>query len=207
MAGTDLLVDNFTISILSFTSLNHYGYRTDFCYSEDGRTGGAQAVTLGSKCLTTQPQREIVGRVQHEILHAVGSLHEMNRPDRDSHIKVDPKVYRKKGLSKQDFELWNIGAGQFSDKVVSRLTTNYDINSILHYRPQFGIKALNPYYNQVGFGDSYKMTATDKVALNIFLSCPTIKRKVYEEYKQEKITRNYIELMQLQINTNVGSEK
>ena len=77
----------------------------------------------------------------------MGSLHEMNRPDRDSRIKVDPKFYRKKGLSKQDFELWNIGAGQFNDKVVSRLTTNDDINSILHYRPQFGIEALNPYYN------------------------------------------------------------
>ena len=131
----------------------------------------------------------------------------MNRPDRDSHIKVDRKVYRKKGLSKQDFELWNIGAGQFSDKVVSRLTTNYDINSILHYRPQFGITALNPFYNEVGFGDSYKMTATDKLALNLFLSCPTIKKEVYEGYQEEEINRNYIELMNLKINPNVRSER
>ena len=79
--------------------------------------------------------------------------------------------------------------------------------SILHYRPNQGIRALNPYYNEVGFGDSYKMTATDKVALNIFLSCPTIKRKVYEEYEQEEINRNYIELMNLTINTNVRSER
>ena len=77
--------------------------------------------------------------------------------------------------------------------------------SILHYRPRYGITALNPYYNEVGFGDSYKMTATDKVALNIFLSCPTIKKKVYEEYQAEEINRSYIELMQLSINPNAWS--
>ena len=131
----------------------------------------------------------------------------MNRPDRDSHIKVDPKVYTKRGLSVRDFRLWNIGAGRFSEKELSLLSTNYDIQSILHYRPQFGIKALNPYYNEVGFGDNYKMTATDKVALNIFLSCPTIKKKIYEEYQEEEINRNYIELMQLTINPNNRSER
>ena len=131
----------------------------------------------------------------------------MNRPDRDSHISLDKKVYRKNGLTFKDFELWKIGAGQFSDNVVSRLTTNFDVNSILHYRPQYGIKAHNPYYNEVGFGDRYKMTATDKVALNIFLFCPTIKRKVFEDYQKEEINRNYIELMNLPINTNVRSER
>ena len=131
----------------------------------------------------------------------------MNRPDRDSHITVDPTVYRRKGLSVRDFQLWNIGVGNFSEMELSRLTTNYDINSILHYRPQFGVKALNPYYNEVGFGDRYKMTATDKVALNIFLSCPTIQREVYQEYQEEEINRNYIELMQLTINPNVRSER
>ena len=167
--------------------------------------GGAQAVTLGNSCLTSGTEEEIVGRIQHEILHAVGSLHEMNRPDRDDHIKIDKKKYRAEGLSHRDFEKWNIGAGKFGDKELSRLTTSFDIMSIQHYRPRFGIMALNPYYNQVGFGDSYKMTATDKVALNIFLSCPTMKKKVYEEYQEEEIDRNYIELMQLTINPNARS--
>ena len=131
----------------------------------------------------------------------------MNRPDRDSHISVDPKVYKKKKLSDKDFDRWNLGDGKHNESELSRLTTNYDIQSILHYRPHFGIKALNPYYNEVGFGDSSNMTATDKVALNIFLSCPTVKREVYQEYQEEEINRNYIELMQLTINTNVRSEK
>ena len=51
------------------------------------------------------------------------------------------------------------------------------------------------------------MTATDKVALNIFLTCPTITKEVYEKYQEEEINRNYIELMNLPINTNVRSER
>ena len=129
------------------------------------------------------------------------------RPDRDSHITVDPLVYQPKGLSDRDFQRWGLGAGKHGDLEVSRLFTNYDIHSILHYRPKYGIKANNEFYNEVGFGNSYKMTATDKVALNIFLSCPIIKRKVYVEYQEEEINRNYIELMQLTINPNVRSER
>ena len=180
------------------------------CESENGRVGGAQPIILGrgsDSCLTTGTEDQIVGRIQHEILHAVGSLHEMNRPDRDDHIKIDPKVYRKKGLTSRDFEKWNIGAGKFGDKELSRLTTNFDIMSILHYRPQFGITALNPYYNEVGFGDSYKMTATDKVALNIFLSCPTIKKEIFKEFEGEEFDRNYVELMQLSITPNEKSQR
>ena len=179
----------------------------DYCSSDNGRAGGAQAVILGHSCLTRGSEEKIVGRVQHEILHAVGSLHEMNRPDRDSHITVDPKVYKRKNLGDKDFERWNMGYGGNSEFEISRLRTNYDINSILHYRPQFGITALNPYYNEVGFGDSYKMTATDKLALNLFLSCPTIKKEVYEGYQEEEINRNYIELMTLTINPTVRSER
>ena len=93
------------------------------------------------------------------------------------------------------------------ENIVSRLATNYDINSILHYRPQYGIKALNPYYNEVGFGDSYNMTATDKVALNIFLSCPTIKKQIFEEFEKEEFERNYVELLQLSITPNEKSQR
>ena len=203
--STDL---NFTSNVLfSFSSKDVKHGRTDLCSSKVGRVGGAQAVTLGRACLTTGTEEEILGRVQHEILHAVGFLHEMNRPDRDSHIKLDKNLYKTQGLTFRDFEQWNLGDGRQNESELSRLTTNYDINSILHYRPKYGIKALNPYYNEVGFGDSYKMTATDKVALNIFLSCPTIKRKVYEEYQEEEINRNYIELMQLKIIPDAWSER
>ena len=77
----------------------------------------------------------------------------------------------------------------------------------MHYRREYGITANNEVYNQVGFGDTYKMTATDKVALNIFLSCPTIKKEIFEEFKGEEFDRNYIELMQLSITPDEKSQR
>ena len=179
----------------------------DYCSSEIGRVGGDQAVILGRSCLTRGTEEEIVARVQHEILHAVGALHEMNRPDRDAHISLDPNQYKFHNLKYTDFQLWNLGDHRHNESQLSKLTTNFDINSLLHYRPQFGIKAHNPYYNEVGFGDSYNMTATDMVALNIFLSCPTVKRKVYNEYLEEEFLRNYVELLQLSITPNETSQR
>merc|ERR550539_638719 len=181
--------------------------KTYHCSSQVGRVGGAQAVILGSSCLTTGHRGQIIGRIQHQILGAIGSLQEMNRPDRDFHIRVDQNKYKNKGLSDRDFQLWNLGDGRHSEFELSKLSSNYDINSILHYRPQYGIKALNPYYNEVGFGDSYKMTATDKVALNIFLSCPTIKKQIFKEFEKEEFDRNYVELLQLSITPDEISQR
>ena len=202
------MISQLTHFLFSFTSKDpSVRHRIDYCRSENGRVGGAQAVELGHKCLTRGTEEEIVGRIQHEILHAVGSLHEMNRPDRDAHISLDPNQYKIHRLKDTDFQLWNLGDHRHNESELSKLTTNFDINSLLHYRPQFGIKALNPYYNEVGFGDSYNMTATDKVALNIFLSCPTVKRKVYNEYLEEEFLRNYVELLQLSITPNETSQR
>ena len=123
--------------LCSFTSKDPATHgRTDYCRSEIGRVGGAQAVVLGRACLTKGTEEEIVGRIQHEILHAVG------------------------GLSRE-----------------------------------------------IRRSDSYKMSAYDKVALNIFLSCPKMKKKVFVEYQEEEINKNYIELMQLTLNPNVRSER
>ena len=113
-------------------------------------------------------------------------------------------------MNKKNFKKWNLGDGKYNESEISKLTTNYDIHSILHYKAYYGnkasgITALNPYYNEVGFGDNYKMTATDKVALNIFLSCPTIKKEIFEEFKGEEFDRNYVELMQLSISPDEKS--
>ena len=129
------------------------------------------------------------------------------RPDRDSHIKLNKTIYKSFGLKERDFKLWNLGDGRHNESEISKLATNFDINSILQYRPKFGITALNPYYNEVGFGDSYNMTATDKVALNILLSCPTIKREILNKSLEEEFDRNYVELLQLSITPNEKSQR
>jgi hypothetical protein len=49
------------------------------CASKRGRTGGRQEITLTPSC---RP-----GVILHEIGHAVGLMHEHNRPDRDKYLE------------------------------------------------------------------------------------------------------------------------
>ena len=51
------------------------------CWSQIGRRGGKQQVSLGKGCDTR-------GRAIHELMHAIGFLHEQSRQDRDQHISV-----------------------------------------------------------------------------------------------------------------------
>ena len=77
----------------------------------------------------------------------------------------------------------------------------------MQYEPDLGILARNDYYNQVGFGDGFDLTATDKLALNFLYSCPDIKKKIFLDFKVEEMERFYVELMQLQINPNQRSAR
>lgn len=62
----------------------------EICASYLGRVGGAQPIFLSSQCGTNE--------VMHEIMHALGFVHEHSRPDRDQHVEVlwpniDPKFW------------------------------------------------------------------------------------------------------------------
>ena len=49
--------------------------------SHVGRRGGQQDVTIGHGCTR-------LGTCQHELLHALGTIHEQSRPDRDDHVTI-----------------------------------------------------------------------------------------------------------------------
>ena len=51
------------------------------CYSNIGRTGGEQDISLMGACLKT-------GTAVHEMMHALGFWHEQSRPDRDTWVHV-----------------------------------------------------------------------------------------------------------------------
>ena len=46
-----------------------------------GRLGGRQHINIGTECSK-------MGEFAHEILHALGMMHEHQRPDRDNYIKI-----------------------------------------------------------------------------------------------------------------------
>ena len=101
-----------------------------------------------------------------------------------------------------------MGSGGHDKSEVTKLDFNFDILSIMQYEGVFGITSLNDFYNEVGFGTEKNLTATDKIALNVLYDCQDVKRKMYQDFINEEVDRNYIELMmQLRINPNEASKR
>ncbi|XP_046663671.1 zinc metalloproteinase nas-13-like [Homalodisca vitripennis] len=89
------------------------------CWSSVGRIGGRQELNLQSPgCLTKK------GTVMHEMMHAIGFLHEQNRWERDKHVTVNYQ---------------NIQRGRENnfEKAKKKETDNqgvaYDYRSVMHY--------------------------------------------------------------------------
>nr|CAD2126993.1 unnamed protein product [Meloidogyne enterolobii] len=55
--------------------------RGNGCYSQVGKTGGKQELSLGQGCLFNET-------IIHELMHSLGFWHEHSRADRDNHIII-----------------------------------------------------------------------------------------------------------------------
>ncbi len=93
---------------------------SEHCLSYVGRIGGLQPIFISAECEWTQ--------VAHEILHAVGLVHEHGRPDRDTFVKIMwPNIPEK---FKSQFEILP------EDLTKEWMSYAYDVKSIMHYPSQ-----------------------------------------------------------------------
>lgn len=91
------------------------------CWSSVGRVGGRQEVNLQSGgCLSKK------GTVEHEIMHALGFLHEQNRADRDQFITVN--YHNIQSGRENNFE-------KAKKDYADALGVAYDYRSVMHYSP------------------------------------------------------------------------
>ena len=166
----------------------------DGCFSQVGRKiGRPTRVNLGSGCLD-------VVVIKHEVIHSVGFVHEHNRPDRDSFVKINTDKITNQRL-RNNVEKWE-------GKSSYRLYTPYDYHSIMHYVAEHEgvtvIKAHNPHY-QNNIRIQNDMSAADEIALNRHFQCPTISLSQHERYMQFHDMNFYHELTQLDIKETEAS--
>ncbi|XP_007957712.1 astacin-like metalloendopeptidase [Orycteropus afer afer] len=119
------------------------------CFSNVGRSGGMQVVSLAPACL----QRGL-GIVLHELMHVLGFWHEHARADRDRYIRVN----------------WNeILPGyeiNFLKSQSSNMLVPYDYSSVMHYgRLAFsrrGIPTILPLWDpSIHIGQRWNLSALD----------------------------------------------
>lgn len=140
--------------------------RLSGCYSYVGNIKrGEQEVSLGNGCVYP-------GTATHELMHALGFMHEQNRPDRDQYITVDFNNIRTEYADQ--FELYPNG---------NLYGTQYDYYSIMQYgeyafSKQRGVlKTIIPKQSGVTLIDSYDksdaqiLTASDIAAVRARYQC------------------------------------
>ncbi|KAM9212098.1 astacin-like metalloendopeptidase [Dugong dugon] len=119
------------------------------CFSNVGRSGGMQVVSLAPACLQRGP-----GIVLHELMHVLGFWHEHARADRDRYIRVN----------------WNEILPGYEANFLKARSSNmlapYDYSSVMHYgRLAFsrrGIPTILPLWDpSIHIGQRWNLSALD----------------------------------------------
>lgn len=87
------------------------------CWSSVGRVGGKQEVNLQSPGCLTKP-----GTAIHELMHALGFLHEQNREERDSFVSIQYQNIQPSASTNFDRASKTLAFG-----------VPYDYGSVMHY--------------------------------------------------------------------------
>lgn len=103
----------------------------DTSESKIGRVGGRQDIELADFAFEYALYRGDYGIIEHEICHALGMMHEQQRPDRDDYVTINWNNLTSKGRSN-----------------FSKVTTNYmyrgsyDYNSLMGYSSKTSSKSM-----------------------------------------------------------------
>ncbi|XP_065372111.1 zinc metalloproteinase nas-4-like [Calliphora vicina] len=89
------------------------------CWSSIGRVGGKQEVNLQTPGCLTKP-----GTAIHELMHALGFLHEQNRKERDSYVAIQLQNVQRMAVANFQRMPNTIAFG-----------VGYDYGSVMHYSP------------------------------------------------------------------------
>ena len=128
MTAINTLSNNTDITMRASTNGNRIRFNGNgsSCSSNLGMTGGVQIVYLANGCADS------MGDVMHEIGHALGLMHEHQRPDRDSFVRPNYSNLK-------DIEWWRFSwKGPAQSNIVNKEgsmenETPYDYYSIMHY--------------------------------------------------------------------------
>ncbi|KAH8359015.1 hypothetical protein KR093_003871 [Drosophila rubida] len=134
------------------------------CWSSIGRLGGRQEVNLQSpNCLRTY------GTPIHELMHALGFLHEQNRHERDGYVQVLSENIKPTMLANFD---------KGSARQHSGYGVDYDYASVMHYSPtsftkngQPTLKALRSSKDVAQMGQRRGFSAGDVRKINAMYKC------------------------------------
>lgn len=191
-----------------YIEINYIGSASASSSSHIGRNpaGGKQELKLADFAFPTWDPTD-VSTIVHELGHAIGMMHEQNRPDRDNHVNIN------------NANLTNQGKSQFQ-----KVTTNYsyfgayDFASIMGYdsftsSTDHVLNTGQPMYTRKDGGyivPSNTLTGIDRIWLNNY-HLPYIARSdVYREldnnvYKTDNTVLTPTERLQLQAQLNNGN--
>lgn len=127
--GMKLITDKTAIHFVERTTQPNYVKFTSSggCWSYAGMQGGEQPISIGDGC-------EKPGIAAHEMIHALGWMHEHMRPDRDNYITVFPE------------NIQDSLQGQFTKLDPGQVDPvgPYDLDSVMHYPTWAFSKNMQP---------------------------------------------------------------
>ncbi|OWA53618.1 putative Acidic mammalian chitinase [Hypsibius exemplaris] len=143
--------------------------RSATCSSFVGKDKGGQRVTLSIGACTDK-----LGKVQHELMHALGFFHEQSRLDRDDYVEINLDNVKPADEVSDD-------PGNFKKYLnTTAFGQPYDFGSVLHYgmfdfavnRSVWTIRPL-PKYKDKEIGQRNWLSKIDIAKINAMYNCAT----------------------------------